>query len=237
MNHTGTTLTPAPTDEGPNTVTYEGWVLTSPTAYLSFAQISADSMPPKNQPGSTCGGVYVSAILPVDPKELYSYRDHHILNRYNYYPGTVFPFDLADLNTHTVDNNVTMSMVPADVYLGQDRCGPPYYECPLIRDDYRPDVVMPESVRVFDALWSSCDFWRWAAPAQAVALDQFVALKEKVQATVTDSPSVTSVTPGQGLGVPVVTATARAMATEVVVVKTTWVEEVGSRGARAREGW
>ncbi|RAH42843.1 uncharacterized protein BO95DRAFT_475575 [Aspergillus brunneoviolaceus CBS 621.78] len=176
----GTTVSPS----GPSTAIVNGETFISPTVYLSFTSIYAWSNR-RAHPGSQCGVSHSNEILSINPATLSSVRNH----RNAKYPtvGTAYPFNFAEFMPHHLEgrgnDNDTQSLIPWPQYRGGQQC--PLYDpsCTIIRDDYRPWVLLPEEVRQIDPGWSVCDESWYIPPVTMVPLD-----REVITVTATPEP-------------------------------------------------
>ncbi|KAL2819268.1 hypothetical protein BDW59DRAFT_181689 [Aspergillus cavernicola] len=161
----GTTL-PA---SGPSTALVDGSTFISPTVYLSFTSIYAWSNR-RAHPGSQCGIDHSNTVIAVNPETVTSMRGH----RNGRYPviGTEYPFNFAEFMPHEI-GEYTQSLIPWPQYRGGAQCPiPDENTCSLIRDDYMPNVLLPEEVRGIDAGWTACDRDWYIPPVTMVALDR-----------------------------------------------------------------
>ncbi|KAI9372203.1 hypothetical protein BJX61DRAFT_542902 [Aspergillus egyptiacus] len=161
----GTTLPPT----GPSTAIVNGETFVSPTVYLSFTSIYAYSNW-RGRPGVQCGVDHFNHILSLDPEIVISMRGH----RNGKYPiiGTEYPFNFAEFQPHTL-GEYTQSLIPWPQYRGGAQCPiPDDNTCFMIRDDYMPNVKLPQEARSIDPNWGNCDLDWYIPPVTMVALDR-----------------------------------------------------------------
>lgn len=119
QNPCGNDSTISPT--GPSTTIFEGSVVTSPYAYLSFDTLSAFGtgyVP--------CGATHTNVLVPVKPDQISSFRGPAAWegsNDPNNHPPP-YPFNYADLNYRTLNNSQSYPLVPKEAYEGQQQCYP-----------------------------------------------------------------------------------------------------------------
>ena len=143
-----------PTITGPILAIANGSTYTSPTVYLSYQSVYA---------ANSCGLVgknYSGAILSLSPNAVSSIRGYHGIEG-------VRLINYADYNTP----------IAPSAWLGQGRCINPVNCLPIVDDEFRPILVVPEQVRALDHAWATCllDFQgsydppRALSPVQALA--------------------------------------------------------------------
>jgi len=122
-NKTGTTITATPTGDGPNTYNLNGTILTSPTVYVSFYNLSYESIH-YNHTYS-----YVTdTLMSFNATDISSQRGYHGSD------GT-FSFDYADLPPNPV---------PSSAWFGQAICWFDSSECiPMATTAYAPALAFP----------------------------------------------------------------------------------------------
>ncbi|KAL4891047.1 hypothetical protein BDV59DRAFT_209217 [Aspergillus ambiguus] len=145
----GSTITPTPTGEGPNTAVVDGRTFSSPTIYVSFPSIYANSNQ-RVHPGGHCGADYENVMISAEPDAFTSYRDH--LNAKYVRVGTPFPFEYDEFQLHTLGTE-TMSLIPWDKYQGGEQCPG---TCTMVRNDYSPIMGFPDVMSQIDPRWTSC---------------------------------------------------------------------------------
>ncbi|OJD36732.1 uncharacterized protein BKCO1_1000090 [Diplodia corticola] len=149
----------------------DGITFTSPTLYISFYDIKATD--PAN--GLTCGGgpppTGAAAIASFAPADVRSVR-------YGAQRGA-YPFRVDDLAHTTATGRVggavfSIALVPPAAYAGQYSCNPGS-RCAVIRDDYRPTVVVPSDdgqLMTMGGGWGRCDAFDAGYGLQVVAVEE-----------------------------------------------------------------
>ncbi|KAK6435259.1 hypothetical protein LTR95_008550 [Oleoguttula sp. CCFEE 5521] len=138
----GTTVTPSPTDPGgaPNTVVSLGYTFTSPTPYISLANIQAyiHGRRPSITPCGPQTAQHTDFIVPLDTP-LTSARTINVDPPYS--------FNLADLN----------SPIPTSAWDGQRRCRLGDH-CATIEGAFTAFIPLPSEVVALESAWvaASC---------------------------------------------------------------------------------
>lgn len=126
-----------------------GTTFTSPSAYISFHELSAYNW----ECYSTIGKPLSDVIIAVDPKSLSSARGNHL-------GRSPYSFNLADLNGF-VTSAAYFQMQNFDWAAARDT---------IFDDDYRPTIWLPEAVLSIRPEWSTCDLSIFGVPDPPIAL-------------------------------------------------------------------
>jgi len=119
----GTTITPTPTGDGPNTFNLNGTILTSPTVYVSFYNLSYETAY-FNSTSSYIG----NTLMAFNATDIQSQRGYHGVD------GN-FSFNYADLPPNPVPSSAWFGQ--ADCWFNKNYC------IPIATTSYAPALVFP----------------------------------------------------------------------------------------------
>ncbi|KXL45159.1 hypothetical protein M433DRAFT_130278 [Acidomyces richmondensis BFW] len=119
----GTTITPTPTGDGPNTYNLNGTILTSPTVYVSFYNLSYETAYFNST--STYVG---NTLMAFNASDIQSQRGYHGVDGY-------FSFNYADLPPNPVPSSAWFGQ--ADCWFNKNYC------IPIAMTSYAPALVFP----------------------------------------------------------------------------------------------
>ena len=200
-----TTFTAEPTGKGPNTQVFDGFTLTSPTAYMSFSGIVVSWC-------SNQSTIKTNTIIPVNPTDVSSLRSvpwpagqaPGVNVPYINYEGP-YSFDYGDFNTP----------MPYSAYTNAWFCfGDPSEFCAIMTPDkYGPILSYPKSfIQMVDPLLSSCTLeygYRGVYdPPHALQLQPSAALPAPLSPSANPKPH-TSETPADPITIPTTSASAQ----------------------------
>lgn len=155
--HNGSTIPATPSGQGPNTVTFSGSVLTSPTVYLSFASLFA-----RSTVGSYCnfdcittrGSMISNVIIPEAPSAISTACMESVgldTGLGQYIPMDVVPLNYAKLQqpVHKSDYDCAV----ADITGGFGTTIPGHG---TIWNNYNPYLLYPTDIVKVESQWADC---------------------------------------------------------------------------------
>ncbi|KAF2435171.1 hypothetical protein EJ08DRAFT_693060 [Tothia fuscella] len=192
-NKTGASNGPDITQAAPQTIAFGGTTLTSPTVYISINTMYEQSR--------KCGPQLTNIIFPMNSTDVSTFAGTWVGRFFE--PASQFNF--ADLNTLTLNNSMTLPLVPYGAYSRQSKCfgygGPD--RCPIIYNDYEPNILLPGSLRELHPEWvaATCTFMNNGVYDPPSAL-KTAALLVSTTAKGVNTPTGEVPRPGNSIGAP-----------------------------------
>ncbi|KAK4565444.1 hypothetical protein LTR86_004061 [Recurvomyces mirabilis] len=180
----GTTITAAPTGQGPNTMVVGNSTYISPSAYYSFSDLFATAAN-----GAMCGTAQAHFEVPVWTFDLSSISYSPVNPAQTQFDAYTQSMNLADLNYP----------VPWSAYRGQMLCANNMSACATISSPYMPELAIPIWLTEVQEQWTTCSVLANVYdPPQALSQVAQVQLPT-IPASPTSATATVSATPGSGV--------------------------------------